>query len=82
MLSRELLADHADRVGHNADQGDIGLHDPGSIRIPLTGSAGHLRVDVRELEVFLGDTFARVPLGRERMWMSLDAELAALLRAP
>jgi hypothetical protein len=35
---------------------------------------------VRELEEFLRDTFARVPLGQGRMWISLDAELAALLQ--
>jgi hypothetical protein len=79
VLPRELLAD---RVAHCADQGDIRLQDLGSIRIQLTGSAGYLWVDVRELEVFLRDTFAWVPLGQERMWISLDAELAALLQTP
>ena len=79
LLSRELLAD---RVAHGAGQGDIRLQDPGSIWIQLSSSAGYLRVDVGELDGFLRDTFARVPLGQERMWVSLDAEFAALLQTP
>ena len=79
LLSRELLAEG---LTHGGGQGDIRLHDPGSIWIRLTPPAGHLRVDARELAEFLRDTLSQVPLGQERMWTSMDAELATLLATP
>lgn len=80
-LSRGLLVEGLTQgVGQVDARIGLDLPDPGSIGVRLTASVGHLRVGARELGEFLRDTLSRVPLGQQRLWMSLDAERAALPR--
>ena len=83
-LSRELLAEGLIRP---AGPGDVRItpegQNPKTLLLQLRAPRGQVkfRVDAWELAEFLDATFDALPLGRELLWVPLDAEITALLDA-
>jgi hypothetical protein len=84
-LSRELLAEG---LVCKAGIGDVRIEPDGTqsdvLRLHLSSPGGEVTflLDSRTLAEFLDCTFDMIPLGEESLWVSFDAELAALLDAP